>query len=80
MSYVIAEPCINIKDKACVDVCPMDCIHSDPDSPQMYINPSECIDCGACEAECPVVAVYYEGDLPQQWKHYIEVNAAFFKA
>ena len=77
--YVIAQPCINVKDKACVDVCPVDCIHGDPDSPQLYIDPSVCISCGACEPECPVEAIYEETALPDQWKHYIEVNAAYFQ-
>lgn len=77
--YVIAEPCINVKDKACVDVCPVDCIHGDPDSPQLYINPDDCISCGACESECPVEAIYEETQLPDQWKHYIEVNATYFR-
>ena len=79
MAYVIAEPCIDVKDKACVEVCPMDCIHSDEDSPQMYINPAECIDCNACANECPVSAVFYEGDLPTEWKHYAQINADFYE-
>lgn len=79
MTYVIAEPCIGVKDKACVDVCPLDCIHGDDDSPQLYINPQECIDCGACEAECPVEAIFEDVDLPEQWKHYQQINAAYFE-
>ena len=77
--YVIAEPCLGVKDKACVEVCPVDCIHSDEDSPQLYINPDECIGCGACEAECPVEAIYEHTALPDTWKHYIQVNAAYFQ-
>jgi len=76
--YVIAQPCIDVKDKACVDVCPVDCIHGDEDSPQMYINPDECIGCGACEVECPVEAIFLDSDLPEQWKHYEKINAEFF--
>lgn len=79
MIYVIAEPCIGVKDKACVEVCPVDCIHSDPDSPQLYINPDECIGCGACEPECPVEAIYEKSALPDEWKHYAEVNADYYK-
>lgn len=79
MAYVIAEPCIDVKDKACVEVCPCDVIHGDDDSPQMYINPGECIDCGACEPECPVSAIFYEDDLPAQWKGFKEVNAAYYE-
>ncbi len=78
--YVIAEPCIGVKDKACVAVCPVDCIHEAEDgtSPQLYIHPEECIWCGACEVECPVEAIFQVGDLPQKWKHFREVNAAFY--
>jgi len=63
MTYVIAEPCIGTKDTACVDVCPVDCIHPRKDEPsfeaetQLYINPAECIDCGACVPVCPVTAI-----------------------
>lgn len=78
MTYVIAEPCINVKDKACVQVCPVDCIKGGEDDPQLYINPKECIWCGACEVECPVEAIFHEDDLPEQWKHYQQVNAEYF--
>ncbi len=78
MAYVIAEPCIGVKDKACAEVCPFDCIRDTDDSPQMYINPNECTNCGACEVECPVGAIYDEDDIPAKWRHYIELNAAFF--
>ena len=77
MPYVIAEPCINVKDKACVEVCPVDCIYEGPD--QLYIHPDECIDCGACEPECPVTAIFPEEDTPDQWKAYIEKNKQFFE-
>ena len=78
MAYVIAEPCIGVKDKACVDVCPVDCIHGDENSPQIYINPAECIDCGACETECPVEAIFLDTDLPAEWKQYEKINAEYF--
>ena len=52
MAYVIAEPCIDVKDKACVEVCPVDCIYEGPT--QLFIHPDECSDCGACEPVCPV--------------------------
>ena len=80
MTYVIAEPCIGVKDKACVEVCPVDCIHGTDDSPQYYINPAECIDCGACEPECPVEAIYQDSDLPEEWKSFLQVNTDFFAA
>ncbi len=79
MAYVIAEPCIGVKDRACVEVCPVDCIHGEEDSPQLFINPSECIDCGLCESECPVGAVFGEDELPAKWRNSIELNAAFFE-
>jgi len=60
MTYIIAEPCIGTKDRACVDVCPVDCIYEDAE--QLWIHPDECIDCGACEPECPVTAIFPEED------------------
>lgn len=78
MTYVIAEPCIGVKDKACSEVCPVDCIHTKDDADQYYINPAECIDCGACEPECPVEAIYQDSDLPDEWKQFTAVNADFF--
>ena len=79
MAYVIAEPCIGVKDKACVEICPMDCIHGEESDPQLYINPGECIDCAACEPECPVGAIFHEDDLPAEWKHYAAINAAYYE-
>ncbi len=78
MAFVIAQPCIGEKDKACVEVCPTDCIHADEDSPQLYINPAECIDCGACEPECPVEAIFQDHELPAEWKHFEAINAAYY--
>mgnify|MGYP001604186764 FL=1 len=77
MAYVIAEPCINVKDKACVEVCPVDCIYEGPE--MLYINPDECIDCGACEPVCPVKAIFAEDEVPEQWKNFIDLNSKFFK-
>lgn len=74
MPYVIAEPCIGVKDKSCVAVCPVDCIHESGD--QLYIDPAECIDCGLCEPECPVDAIFMEDEVPDQWKSFIEKNKA----
>ena len=78
MAYVIAEPCIGVKDKACVEVCPVDCIHGGDDDKQMFINPDECISCGACEPECPVEAIFEDSSLPAEWKQFTEINADFF--
>ena len=85
MTYVITEPCVNVKDAACVDVCPIDCIHPRRDepgyilAPQLYINPDECTECGACEPECPVGAIFHEEDVPVEWQRYIALNAAAFQ-
>jgi ferredoxin len=79
MTYVIAEPCIGVKDASCVDVCPVDCIHTTDEAPLYYIDPDECIDCGACEPECPVTAIFAEDALPEKWNNFIQINADFFK-
>ena len=77
--YVIAEPCIGVKDGACVAACPIPgCIQGDADSPQLYINPDECIGCGACESECPVGAIFPDDELPEKWLSFIETNADYF--
>ena len=62
MTYVIGLPCVDVKDRACVEECPVDCIYEGERS--LYIHPEECVDCGACEPVCPVEAIYYEDDLP----------------
>jgi ferredoxin len=85
MAYVIAEPCIGTKDTACVDACPVDCIHPKKDEvdyeavTQLYIDPIECIDCGACVPVCPVSAIFALDDLPEKWAHFTEMNAQYFK-
>lgn len=85
MPYVIAQPCIGVKDTACVTVCPVDCIHPTPkedgfaEVDQLFINPSECIDCDACVEECPVAAIFAEDDLPAEWASFIEKNAGYFQ-
>jgi ferredoxin len=76
MTYVITEPCIEAKDRACVDVCPVDCIYED--DKMLYIHPDECIDCGACEPECPVNAIFPEEDVPENQKQYIAINKDIF--
>ena len=83
MAYVIAEPCIGTKDSACVDACPVDCIHPKKDSPKfegetmLYIDPVECIDCGACVPVCPVSAIFALDDLPEKWNDFAKKNAEF---
>ena len=61
MTYVIAQPCVDVKDRACVDECPVDCIYEGART--LYIHPEECVDCGACEPVCPTEAIFYEDDL-----------------
>jgi ferredoxin len=74
MTYVIAEPCIDIKDKTCIDVCPVDCIIET--ERMLVIDPNECIDCGACEPECPVEAITPEDAVPDKWATFTVINAA----
>jgi NAD-dependent dihydropyrimidine dehydrogenase PreA subunit len=86
MAYVIAEPCIGVKDTACVDTCPVDCIHPkknttyDDGRPtfdgvsQLYIDP---VECGACVPVCPVSAIFALDELPEKCKHYTEINASY---
>jgi ferredoxin len=75
VTYIISEPCIDIKDRSCVDVCPVDCIHEFERI--LIIDPEECIDCGACEPECPVEAIFPEDALPDKWNAFVEINYAF---
>jgi NAD-dependent dihydropyrimidine dehydrogenase PreA subunit len=79
MAYVITEPCIGTKDKSCVDVCPVDCIHGSDDGEQLFIDPEVCIDCGACVSACPVEAIYADSDVPEKWKNFIGINAEYYK-
>jgi ferredoxin len=84
MAFVITDPCIGTKDAACVDVCPVDCIHPRKDEPEfeqtpmLFIHPEECIDCGACVPACPVAAIYDSPEsTPASQKDLIDANAVF---
>ena len=79
MAYIICEPCVDVMDTACVDVCPVDCIHTSEGENQLYIDPDVCIDCAACEPACPVDAISMESDVPSEWESYIEINRKFFE-
>ena len=81
MAYYITETCIDVKDKACVEVCPVDCIHpiNGEGEPMLYIDPDECIDCGACEPECPVEAIFAEEDVPEDQDRFVEINTKYFE-
>ncbi len=76
MTYVIVSACIDVKDGACQDVCPVDCIYEG--GRMMYIQPEECINCGVCLSVCPVQAIYDEDDLPKAEASFKQVNAEFF--
>lgn len=74
--YVITESCVDVRDRACVDECPVDCIYEGPR--MLYIQPDECVDCGACEPVCPEEAIFYEDDLPAASQAYKEINISVF--
>jgi NAD-dependent dihydropyrimidine dehydrogenase PreA subunit len=76
VTYVIVLPGVDVKDRACVEECPADCIYEGGRS--LYIHPDECVDCGACEPACPVEAIYYEDDVPDKWAVHTADNARFF--
>ena len=94
MSYIIGKKCAGVCDSVCLEVCPVDCIHGpfdregagletkasgfNPVDKMLYINPEECIDCGACEPECPVEAIFEEDAVPEEWTKYIPMNYEFF--
>lgn len=73
MAYVVADPCVKCKYTDCVAVCPVDCFYEGKNS--LAINPDECIDCGACEPECPTTAIFEESELPTKWALYKDINA-----
>jgi NAD-dependent dihydropyrimidine dehydrogenase PreA subunit len=77
MTYVITSGCIDVKDKSCLLECPVDCIYEG--ARMLYIHPDECIDCGACEAACPVSAIYYDQDLDDDNRRFLAANASFFE-
>jgi NAD-dependent dihydropyrimidine dehydrogenase PreA subunit len=86
VAYIICEPCVGTKDTACVDVCPVDCIHPRKDeagfaeADMLYIHPDECIDCGACVPACPVEAIFALDETPQKWADFIEKNAQYYRS
>jgi len=82
MAYVITDTCT--KDNLCVEACPVNCIHPAKgeegfdEVPQLYVHPTECIDCGACVPVCPTSSVFLLEDLPPEQAHFAEINAAYF--
>ncbi|GMU40318.1 MAG: hypothetical protein AMXMBFR23_11840 [Chloroflexota bacterium] len=80
MAYIITAPCIDTTDQSCVDVCPVDCIHFEEGTDKMlYIDPDECIDCGACEPACPVSAIFAEDDVPADQQKFVEINRLWYQ-
>ena len=78
MTYVVTEACIDVKDKSCIDVCPVDCIHETDADRMVFIDPEECIDCGACVDPCPVEAIYAEDELSSEMLPWMNLNAQYF--
>ena len=94
MAFIVGDACVKCKLTDCVEVCPVDCIHGpedktgageeakvegfDPQGKQLYIDPEECIDCGACEPECPVEAIFEETEVPEEWNKFIKINYDWF--
>jgi ferredoxin len=76
VTYVITQSCIDVKDRACVDECPVDCIYEGPR--MLYVHPDECVDCGACEPVCPETAIFYEDEVPEGQEAFTAINAAAF--
>jgi ferredoxin len=81
MAFIVTEPCVTERNKSCIEVCPVDCIYegSDDLDRMVYINRDECIDCGACEAACPVTAIFEESEVPEEWSVYVEINDLWFQ-
>ena len=83
MAFIIVDTCT--KDEKCIEVCPVDCIHPRKDEPQfadatqLYVDPVNCIDCGACVPVCPSSSIYAEADLPENFAAYIEKNAQYYQ-
>ncbi len=89
MAYVVTKPCIGTKDRSCVEVCPVDCFYNvkkkkyndrfsvnakEEDYGMLMIHPDECINCGACETECPVEAIYEDTGVPDEYKEFVKIN------
>lgn len=78
MTYVIASACIDVMDKSCIEVCPVDCILVEDEDRMCYIEPNDCIDCGVCEPACPVGAIFADKELPSEAVAFTEINALWF--
>jgi NAD-dependent dihydropyrimidine dehydrogenase PreA subunit len=78
MTHIIVEACIGEKDQSCVSTCPVDCIIGTDEDAMLYIDPTLCIDCGACIPVCPVNAIFLEENVPPESREFIEVNREYF--
>ena len=79
MAFVISAACIDVKDKSCIEVCPVNCIYSDAEDRMCYIHPGDCIDCAVCESACPVQAIHPDQEVPRDAVRFIELNALWFE-
>ena len=77
MTYLVNDKCIKCKYMDCVEVCPVDCFYEGEN--MLVINPDECIDCGVCEPECPVEAIFAEEDMPEDQGRFLEINTKYFE-
>lgn len=73
MAFVVTKPCFGCQYTDCVVVCPCECFREGEQ--MLYIDPDDCIDCEACVSECPVEAIFYEDNVPQEWVDFIQLNA-----
>jgi len=72
MSHIVTKPCYDCKYTDCCVVCPVECFYQD--ETMLYIDPNDCIDCEACVPECPVEAIYAEGNVPADWTSFVQLN------
>lgn len=80
MAYVIAQPCVDHNDRACIEVCPVDCITADPGTDRkFYVDPEACIDCGACADACPNEAIFRSDELPPEWSPFARIDATWYR-
>ena len=79
MTFVIANTCIDVLDQSCIEVCPVECIYTDPEDRMCYIQPDECIDCALCEPACPVEAIFQEDDVPETAAVFTTINRLWFE-
>jgi len=81
MAFIVTQACLQEKNKSCTEVCPVDCIYDESDAldRMVFINPDECIGCGACESACPVNAIYEASEVPEEWGEFVELNQLWFE-